>query len=253
MQQKKIVTLAGAVLVLVAFFAPLVGSPVMEGVVSNIVSSGLVSPGLGAAAEADAQEGSNAAATPGIPTESYPDYPAVGKDTGVWNDGQSALWDLAILDHYNVFGPTQRAKGHRPEQPINFSHIVHVQKNKMECQYCHWNVTKSPYALIPDEQSCMGCHKFVKGQDPASQAEIKKLEDYYARGEAIPWKKVHVIPNHVKFNHKRHVKAGVNCQSCHGQVGEMPEVERVATMKMGWCIDCHRQKGASIDCATCHH
>jgi hypothetical protein len=23
-------------------------------------------------------------------------------------------------------------------------------------------------------------------------------------------------------------------------------------MKMGWCLDCHRQRGASIDCWTCH-
>jgi hypothetical protein len=23
-------------------------------------------------------------------------------------------------------------------------------------------------------------------------------------------------------------------------------------MKMGWCISCHRERGASIDCLTCH-
>lgn len=189
----------------------------------------------------------------GIPTESYSDYPAVGIDKGTWNDGQAAIWDLHLFDFYRYFGPQQRAKGHRPEQPINFSHIVHVQKNKMECQYCHWNVTKSHYAAVPDVQACMGCHKFVKGSDPAFQAEIKKLEGYFEKGEPIPWVKVHVMPDHVKFNHKRHVKAGVSCQSCHGQVSEMPVVERTASMKMGWCVGCHREKGASIDCATCHH
>jgi hypothetical protein len=61
-----------------------------------------------------------------------------------------------------------------------------------------------------------------------------------------------VFPDHAKFNHKRHVKAGVACQECHGQVPEMEVVERVSSMKMGWCIDCHRQRGTSIDCLVCH-
>lgn len=195
----------------------------------------------------------NDPAAVGIPTESLADYPKAGVSAGVWNGGRAALWDLNILDHYKYFGPPERARGYAPTQPINFSHIVHVQKNKMECQYCHWNVTKSSYATIPDVNSCMGCHKFVQGSDDASKAEIAKLKQFHENGDAIPWVKVHVMPDHVKFNHKRHVKAGVNCQSCHGQVPEMPVVERVTSMKMGWCIDCHRSKGASIDCTTCHH
>jgi hypothetical protein len=189
----------------------------------------------------------------GIPQESLPGYPAQGISAGVWNQGQAALWDLHLIDHFRYFGPQQRARGHRPEQPINFSHIVHVQGNKMECQYCHWNVAKSPYAAIPDVELCMGCHKMVNSSDPAANAEIEKLKGYWERGEAIPWKKVHVMPDYYRFNHKRHVKGGVTCHECHGQVGEMPVVERVSSMKMGWCIDCHRQRGTTIDCASCHH
>lgn len=190
---------------------------------------------------------------PGIPQSSLPDYPAAGKDAGVYNEGQAAFWDLPLIDFFKFFGPEQRAQGYRPEQPINFSHIVHVQQNKMECQYCHWSVGKASYAALPDVESCMGCHKLVKGRDEQSQAEIKKLEEYYSKGEPIPWVKVHVMPNHYKFNHKRHVKAGVSCHECHGQVGEMPVVERVSSMKMGWCVSCHREQGTSIDCTTCHH
>ena len=68
----------------------------------------------------------------------------------------------------------------------------------------------------------------------------------------IEWNKVHVMPDHVRFNHKRHVTAGVSCQECHGQIPEMEKVERVSSMKMGWCISCHRERGTSIDCWTCH-
>ena len=190
---------------------------------------------------------------PGIPTQSLADYPAVGKSSGVWNDGLAALWDLHILDHYKYFGPAQRAEGYTPEQPINFSHIVHIQQNKMECQYCHWNVSKGSYAALPDVESCMGCHKLVGGHDEASSAEIEKLRKTYAEGKPIEWLKVHVMPDHYKFNHKRHVKGGVACHECHGQIPEMAKVGRVSSMKMGWCLDCHRMRGASIDCATCHY
>lgn len=180
-------------------------------------------------------------------------YQSLDKRQGVWNNGQAALWDLNIFDHYKYFGPASRSRGYSPDQPIRFSHITHVQQNKMECQYCHWNVTKAGYAAIPEVESCMGCHGLiVGGREKWQQDEIQKIRDYYNRGEPIPWVKVHVMPAHVGFNHKRHVKAGVNCQECHGQIPNMEKVERVSSMKMGWCIDCHRDQGTSIDCMTCH-
>ena len=180
-------------------------------------------------------------------------YSQLGTRQGVYNDGQAALWDLHLLDYFRYFGPAQRARGHRPEQPIHFSHITHVQKNKMECQFCHWSVDKASFAAIPEVQTCMGCHQLIGGTTPEQQAEIKKIGEYFSKGQPIPWVKVHVMPNHVHFNHKRHVKAGVTCQECHGQVPNMDVVERVSSMKMGWCISCHRERGASIDCYTCHH
>lgn len=179
-------------------------------------------------------------------------YPSVGKRAGVWNDGRAILWDLNIWDHFHYFGPKERARGYKPEQPIKFSHVTHVQKNGMECQFCHWTVAKSPYAAIPEVDTCMGCHKLINGTTEAQQKEIAKLKEYGEKGEAIPWLKVHVMPDYLKFNHKRHLKAGVACQECHGQIPEMEEVERVSSMKMGWCVDCHRERGASIDCTVCH-
>lgn len=182
-------------------------------------------------------------------------YAQLNPRAGVWNDGQAALWDIHLIDHFRLFGAPERARGYAPKQPINFSHVIHVQNNKIECQYCHWNVAKGDYAAIPEVQTCMGCHSLVQGRIPAGQSEnpeIKKLKEYWQKNENIPWVKVHVMPDHVRFNHKRHVKAGVSCHECHGQIPTMPVVERVSSMKMGWCIDCHRQRGTSIDCTTCH-
>lgn len=182
-----------------------------------------------------------------------PAYQTVDIRSGVYNNGQAAFWDLHILDHYRYLGPEERVRGYRPEQPIKFSHVTHVQKNQMDCQYCHWSVAKAAYAAIPEVQTCMGCHSLIAGTTPEQQTEIKKIADAYSANKPIEWVKVHVMPSHVHFNHKRHVKAGITCQSCHGQVPKMEVVERVSTMRMGWCIDCHRQKGASIDCYTCHY
>jgi hypothetical protein len=168
---------------------------------------------------------------------------------GIWNNGQAAPWDLHIIDHYRYFGFPERARGYAPEQPIPFSHKFHVGELKMECQFCHWTVTKAAFAAIPEVETCMGCHQQLVGK----QSEpLTKLKEYWNKGEPIPWEKVHVMPDHVRFNHKRHVKAGVTCQECHGQVPQMEVVERASSMKMGWCIDCHRQRGASIDCWVCH-
>lgn len=171
---------------------------------------------------------------------------------GVWNDGQSALWDLHFLDHFHFFGPEERVRGYQPDQPINFSHVTHVQKNQIECQFCHWNVSKSSFAAIPEVETCNGCHKIIGGTSDEQKAEIEKVKKAAADNEPIPWVKVHVMPDYVKFNHKRHVKAGVSCHECHGQVPQMDKVERVSSMKMGWCVDCHRDSGASIDCYVCH-
>ncbi len=194
-------------------------------------------------------------------------YATINPRAGVWNDGQAAFWDLPFLDHYMIFGASERARGYAPEQPIKFSHVRHVKQNKMECQYCHWSVSKAAYAAIPEVQTCVGCHKYIQGGSEGNQpnadeatkkaaeqakAEVKKILAYFEKGEPIPWQKVHVMPDHVRFNHKRHVSAGVGCQECHGQVPAMPVVQRVTSMKMGWCIDCHRAKGTSIDCTTCH-
>ena len=49
-----------------------------------------------------------------------------------------------------------------------------------------------------------------------------------------------------------HIKAGLDCVACHGEVGQMHRVRRESDQTMGWCIDCHRQKGVSVDCYVCH-
>lgn len=155
------------------------------------------------------------------------------------------------------------------EQPIAFSHQIHAGNLKMECEYCHSVARKSIHAGVPPTQTCMNCHTYVKrrvGQEEDSP-EIAKIVEYWEKGEPIPWQKVHDLPDYVHFEHKRHVKAGLECQECHGQVQTMTVAVRESNLQMGWCLDCHAthpsidenygesadlRRAELKDCWTCH-
>ncbi|MFN3697788.1 MAG: cytochrome c3 family protein [Pseudobdellovibrio sp.] len=144
-------------------------------------------------------------------------------------------------------------KGYAPEQPIAFSHELHVGKNKIQCQYCHNQVERSKSSNIPSLATCMNCHQQVAGRnDPDA---IKKLRDAYSEGKTIEWVRVHMLPDHVQFNHQAHVTKGVSCQTCHGEIEKMAKVYQYTDLSMGWCVNCHRQpeNKAPLNCTTCHH
>jgi hypothetical protein len=136
----------------------------------------------------------------------------------------------------------------KPEQPIAFSHQVHMEKVGLECIGCHVYADKSPQATVPAVKVCADCHQKVAADRP----EIKKLMDYWTKKERIPWVKVHDLAWHVFFTHKRHIKAGIDCVHCHGEVKAMDTVRQVRSMNMGFCVNCHRENEAPTDCLTCH-
>ena len=105
-------------------------------------------------------------------------------------------------------------------------------------------------ATIPSVSECMVCHESVKPDSP----EIKKLAGFAAKDEEPPWERVYGFPAEadVYFTHKRHVKAGVDCSTCHGDVANSIEMRQNIHWNMGRCIDCHRENKVSTDCLTCH-
>lgn len=123
-----------------------------------------------------------------------------------------------------------------PEQPIPFSHKVHAGNNKMECMYCHFNADKSKHATVPAMSICMGCHQTVATDRP----NIKKMTKLWKEGKSIEWIKIHHVPEHVYFPHRKHVAAGVECQECHGPIEEMDVVKQHKEFTMGFCLECHR-------------
>jgi hypothetical protein len=135
------------------------------------------------------------------------------------------------------------------KQPVAFPHKVHTV-NQIECVFCHTGVEVSERAGIPSVSQCMICHQSIKTES----AEIQKLAAFAGRNEEVPWVRIYGFEPAaaVRFSHKRHVKADVACETCHGNVANAYEMRREIHWTMGKCIDCHRSKQASIDCLVCH-
>ena len=139
-------------------------------------------------------------------------------------------------------------------QPIAFPHTIHAGVNQIDCQYCHFSAERSVDAGMPPVGTCMGCHQIIRGTDERQQAEIQKVVEYSARQEPIPWVRIYKVADHVHFPHMRHIAAGVDCATCHGDVQEIAVLEEVnQPLAMGWCVTCHVERGVSRDCAVCHY
>src|SRR5215475_6566682 len=56
-----------------------------------------------------------------------------------------------------------------PEQPIPFTHKVHVQGAGLKCDSCHESVAKGPVAHLPSVLLCISCHEEVGTNLPSIQ------------------------------------------------------------------------------------
>jgi hypothetical protein len=158
-----------------------------------------------------------------------------------------------------VFTPAHRTTGDaareffgiRPTavQPIPFPHKTHLAK-KAVCADCHESADKGPVAGIPSVKTCMICHSQIATDRPL----IKQVASYSEKGIEIPWQRVYGFTHeaHVRFNHAPHIRASVDCATCHGDLANQTVAERAVDHTMGFCVNCHKQKNAPNDCLTCH-
>jgi mono/diheme cytochrome c family protein len=143
-------------------------------------------------------------------------------------------------------------QGYQPRQPIAFSHKIHAGQFEIDCKYCHTGAMKGKQAGIPSPNICMNCHSQIRTGTNTGEGEIAKIysavgfdpgtSTYTGKTRPIEWVRIHNLPDLAYFNHSQHVNvAGVECQTCHGQIQEMEVVKQFAILTMGWCIDCHRK------------
>ncbi|MFK7784772.1 MAG: cytochrome c3 family protein [Crocinitomicaceae bacterium] len=185
--------------------------------------------------------------------------------------GSVVLFVSLIVVALQGLGRIGVVENYQPSQPIDFPHSVHAGDQEIDCKYCHNSAEHSKSAGLPTVNVCMNCHKQISGNDDEQKEKIAKIyaaagwdgEGYTGKTDPIVWNKVHVLPDHVYFNHSQHiVVGGVDCKQCHGDMTKQVETAKVQpvselnkvdgniqltkpTLTMGWCIECHGEKEIS--------
>ena len=168
--------------------------------------------------------------------------PGTSTAAGVFTTARPTLAQAA-RDFFNI-RPTAT-------QPIPFPHKTHVEKGVACTEYCHESVTKGPVAGLPSVKTCMICHDAIATDRPL----IQQVTAIQKSGHDLAWQRVYGYPNasHVHFNHAPHIRANVECSTCHGPIAQQTVAQRNVDLTMGFCVNCHRQKSAPNDCLTCHY
>lgn len=152
-----------------------------------------------------------------------------------------------------VAAATRDFFGLRPAavQPFEFPHDVHAAQGLTCTDYCHESATKAAVAGLPGVKTCMICHVAIATDRPRIQ-ELAALE---ASGRDLAWQRVYGYTNeaHVRFDHAPHVRAKVECATCHGPIAQQTVATRTVDLTMGFCVTCHAERQAPNDCLTCHY
>ena len=136
------------------------------------------------------------------------------------------------------------------EQPIAYSHKQHIALG-LQCIDCHSSADTAAAATIPSVHKCMLCHAKIATAKP----EIQKLAAFATNKREVPWQRVYGFSPEalVKFQHAPHIRAKVECATCHGDMTQATTADRLVKHTMGTCLSCHRQYRATEDCAACHY
>lgn len=157
--------------------------------------------------------------------------------------GAFGFYHARSAGHWNIGEP--RA------QPIAFPHDVHAGGLGIDCTFCHSTVERAADAGMPDKETCLTCHSQIWRGVPA-------LAPLHSERPII-WKSVSALPHFARFDHAAHLRADVDCATCHGDVAAMRQTAKAETLSMGFCLDCHRRKGRGddgrdlTDCSVCHY
>lgn len=138
--------------------------------------------------------------------------------------------------------PYNTEENRAPDQPVEFDHRHHARDDGIRCLYCHHEAERTPYAGVPSSDLCMGCHNQVWSESPL----LDPVRRSYFSQTPIRWERVHDLADFVYFDHSVHVRNGVDCVHCHGEVDQMARVAKVEPLQMQWCLDCHRDPKGTL-------
>jgi hypothetical protein len=106
-------------------------------------------------------------------------------------------------------------------------------------------------AGLPSIKTCMICHAAIATERP----RIQQLAALEAKGQDLAWQRVYGYTReaHIRFDHAPHLRAKVDCSTCHGAIAQQTVAQRNVNLTMGFCVNCHTERRASNDCLTCHY
>lgn len=180
---------------------------------------------------------------------------------------------IVVLALFSFVAYGVSASQKTPEQPIQFPHNLHVGLG-IQCLYCHPGALRGPSPGLPTVAKCWGCHQQL--DITKTSAKLKPLVDAVQNGTPIQWVPVAWVPDFVHYVHRPHIAAGLNCETCHGDLSKETVYHNPQVMNMGWCLSCHRAKTENnaqnnptndpavaaqlaqervklTDCSTCHY
>ncbi|HLX63641.1 MAG TPA: cytochrome c3 family protein [Planctomycetota bacterium] len=142
------------------------------------------------------------------------------------------------------------------QRALPFNHKVHVVGEKMKCRVCHKTAEKEELAGFPTFASCNKCHKGLDEKKPVE----KRIATNYVEGKT-QWSYVTesktIAPDQIKFSHKIHFDAKVQCTTCHRGVEVAKDIVPAKLhTTMFECIACHVKThvgdNVSNECKICH-
>lgn len=141
--------------------------------------------------------------------------------------------------------------GAAAEQSLPFSHKVHTAIAKLVCVDCHPAPEKFGAQMgFPPASKCMACHILIAKDKPA----IRKLAQFAAAKQTIPWVRVYRLADFVFFDHRFHLMNDVKCEDCHGDVASQDAIaDHLGATKMVFCQSCHVKMQANTGCTACHN
>ena len=164
---------------------------------------------------------------------------------GKWQDGQVSLvyfitGKVITRPHAEIDDLSCLQSGCHKRDDLNkeivfknviFNHVQHLDKMKrdmqLRCTTCHSQIVQGAHITVTEE-NCFICH-FQKGKGQKEYFTGCTSCHFEARGD--------IKIDSFNFNHKKFVKRGVKCETCHTNV-----VTGDGHIKDNACLQCHNKR-----------
>ena len=165
------------------------------------------------------------------------------------NLGRLSLWLLPVilLSCSTLFNAGESRIEEVKEPPrLSVNHAAHLARD-IACIDCH-DPDETGEPEMPKAETCFDCHEDLEQENEKVQAYFaaaKQKDGSYRFDRPALWPDLIV-------KHKEHAGYEVSCEQCHGKpgAGAYPRPDPVAFMNT--CMECHKEKKAPNECATCH-